>query len=187
MQNLLARLQALKLVIGLPETERRVSTAAAITMLAKMKQRIFRLGLDSNESKIGDYSTTPYYQNPNNLVGVPAGNVKPQGKNGLGIFKNGKPKKTRYLSQGYKELRELVGRQTNTVDLNFSGSLQVSMQVGIRDNTAVFGFTNLEEADKIEENESRFATTIAEPSQTELELSRKAAQEELIAIFESIQ
>jgi hypothetical protein len=186
MNNILHRLNALKTIVGLDETARRVSTAAALTMLAKLKQRVFRLGLDSSDNPIGSYSTGPFYQNPTKLVGVPAGGVKPQGKNGLSIFKNGKPKKTRYLNQGYKELRELVGRQSDYVDLNFSGSLQLSMQVGFRGNVAVFGFTNQEGIDKMEQNEIRFSTTISEPTEEELELSRRAAANELIAIIQEL-
>lgn len=186
MNNLLDRLNALRIVVGLDETAKRVSTAAALTMLAKMKQRIFRLGLDSNNSPIGSYSTNSYYQNPTKLVGVPTGGVTPQGKNGLGVFKNGKPKKTRYLQNGYAELRELVGRQAEYVDLNFSGSLQLSMQVGVRGNVAVFGFTTQEGVDKMEKNEAHFTTTISEPTEEELELSRRAAANELIAILEEI-
>lgn len=186
MNNILHRLNALKTIVGLDETARRVSTAAALTMLAKMKQRIFRLGLDSSNSQIGSYSIDPFYQNPNKLVGVPTGSVKPAGKNGLGIFKNGNPKKTKYLAQGYKELRELVGRQSDYVDLNFSGSLQLSMQVGFRGNVAVFGFINEEGVDKMEQNEARFGTIISEPTQEELELSRKAAANELIAIIQEL-
>ncbi|MDX1472236.1 MAG: hypothetical protein R3213_12125, partial [Flavobacteriaceae bacterium] len=123
-ENIILRLRKLHQIISSTETTKRVSTAAAFRVLAEMKRRIFVNGLASDETQIGTYSTSPFYINPNSLIGVSKSGVSPQGKNGLSVFKNGKAKKTRYLGNGYKELRELTGRQSNFVDLNFSGSTQ---------------------------------------------------------------
>jgi|GEM_PF-5344872 len=184
MNALIERLRLLEAAILSSETQRRISIAASIAVLSAMKRRIFNDGLATDGSKIGTYSTYSFYKNPNSLLGVPKGGVKPQGKNGLAIFKNGKQKKTKYLASGYKELRELVGRQSDYVDLSFSGSMQQSLQFGIRNNDAVVGFTNQESADVMAQNEERFGLEIQETSESESELGINAARNELLFIIE---
>jgi hypothetical protein len=186
LENIIERLRALSFIVGSEDTQKRVSLAASIAVLATMKRRIFTDGLATDGSKIGTYSTNPYYQNPNNLIGVAVSGVKPMGKNGLSQFKSGKQKKTKYLAQGYKELRDLTGRQSNFVDLNFSGSTSGALQFGLRGNVAVVGFVNQEAAEIIQESETRFGLTIIEPSTNERELGARAAQEEIIAILSEI-
>lgn len=186
LDNIINRLQALATIIGSDETQQRISTAAAFVVLAQMKRRIFVDGLATDGSQIGQYSTNPYYQNPTKLIGVAGSNVKPAGKNGLATFKNGKAKKTKYLNQGYKELRDLTGRQSNFVDLNFSGSTQGSLQVGFRGNTAIIGFINQESADIIEKNEIRFGKQIIAPTDDEREAGAKAVRVEIEYILNEL-
>lgn len=185
-ENLLNRLKLLQLVVGNPETQKRVSTAAAFTVLAQYKRRIFVDGLASDGSKIGQYSTKQFYQNPNKLTGVSIGGVSPLGKNGLDTFKNGKKKKTRYLSNGYKELRELTGRQSDFVDLNFSGSTEGSIQVGASGDAVVIGFINDKAVEIMQGNEERFGKEIIAVSDEEREIGIKAARNELLAIIEEL-
>lgn len=186
LENLLNRLKLLQLVVGNPQTQTRVSTAAAFTVLAQYKRRIFVDGLATDGSQIGQYSTNPYYQNPNNLQGVALSGVSPLGKNGLDTFKNGRKKKTRYLAGGYKELRELTGRQSDFVDLNFSGSTEGSIQVGQRGEEVVIGFANEQSAEIMAGNEERFGKEIVATSEEEREIGIKAARNELLAIIEEL-
>lgn len=182
-ENLLNRLKFLQFVVGNPETQKRVSTAAAFTVLAQYKRRIFVDGLATDGSAIGQYSTKPFYQNPNSLFGVSVGSVTPVGKNGLDTFKSGKKKVTRYLPNGYKELRELTGRQSDFVDLNFSGSTEGSIQVGESGGDVVIGFTNEKAAEIMAGNEERFGKEIVAVSEEEREIGIKAARNELLAII----
>ena len=184
LENLVLRLQLLQTVVNNPETAKRISAAAAFRVIADLKRRIFNNGLATDGSTIGQYSTTPFYQNPNNLVGVPKSAVKPQGKNGLATFKNGNQKKTRYLASGYKELRDLTGRQSEYVDLSFSGSMAQNIQVGFSGELAVVRFTDAAEAEKMAQNEEHFGKEIIQPSQDEIENGEKAARFELFAILE---
>ena len=186
LDSLIDRLTLLSEVFRDPETERRMSQAAAIAVIADYKQRIFFEGLDSNNTPIGTYSTNPFYQNPNSLVGVPA-NFKPEGKTGKTVFKStGQAHKTKYLGNGYSELRQLTGRQNTKVDLNFSGSLNFSVKVEPRGNTFAVTYTDDLSAEIMEGQELRFGKTIHEPTEQEREAGTQAARLELEAILEEI-
>ena len=182
------RLEILSQVVNDDNTARRISQAAAIQVIAEYKQRIFFLGLDSSGSQIGTYSVNPFYINPLSLTTVSAGGIKPEGKNGQTVFKNGNPHKTKYLTQGYKELRDLTGRQSGTVDLNFSGSLFQSIKVTESGLNSAITYTNDEMAAIMEFQESpeRFAKDISTVSTAERELGETAARNELLAILEEI-
>lgn len=184
--KLLQRIKLVQAVINDDNTKERISTAAAFRVIAELKQRIFSDGLATDGTLIGTYSTTPYYQNPINLIGVSTSGVKPEGKNGQSVFLNGKAKKTKYLAEGYSELRQLTGRQNATVDLNFSGSVFNSLQVGVRNGRAVIEFTNTESAEILEANETRFGKNIIEPSEQEREAGREAASLEIQAILDEL-
>jgi len=184
--NISERLEILAQVVNDDNTARRISQAAAIQVIAEYKQRIFYLGLDTSGGSIGQYSVNPFYINPLSLTTVSAGGIKPQGKNGQSVFKNGNPHKTKYLTQGYKELRDLTGRQSNTVDLNFSGSLFQSIKVTENASVSAITYTNDEMANIMEFQEERFAKDISTVSETERELGETAARNELLAILEEI-
>ena len=184
--NISERLEILAQVVNDDNTARRISQAAAFQVIAEYKQRIFFLGLDTSGGSIGQYSVNPFYINPLSLTTVSAGGVKPQGKNGQSVFKNGNPHKTKYLTQGYKELRDLTGRQSNTVDLNFSGSLFQSIKVTENASVSAITYTNDEMANIMVFNEDRFGKDISTVSTEERELGETAARNELLAILEEI-
>lgn len=186
LQNIINRLELVKSVLNSDSTRTRLSQVAAFAVIAEYKDRIFTQGLTTDGTKIGRYSTVPFYQNPNSLIGVPKGGVSPLGKNGQSRFKNGKNKKTRYLPSGYAELRELTGRQSNTVDLNLSGSLSQSIQVVEDGGLFKVRYTIPEEAEKMEANERRFGVVISEPSEEEREAGIRAAAEELEFILNNL-
>jgi hypothetical protein len=184
--NISERLEILAQVVNDDNTARRISQAAAIQVIAEYKQRIFFLGLDTSGGSIGQYSVNPFYINPLSLTTVKASGVKPQGINGQSVFKNGNPHKTKYLTQGYKELRDLTGRQSNTVDLNFSGSLFQSIKVTESGSVSAITYTNDEMANIMVFNEDRFAKEISTVSTDEREMGEIAARNELLAILEEI-
>jgi hypothetical protein len=184
--NAIARLKILSEVIANENTARRISQVAAFQVIAEYKQRIFFLGLDSSGTEIGTYSVNPFYINPLTLTTVKASGIKPEGKNGQTIFKNGNPHKTKYLTQGYKELRTLTGRQSEIVDLNFSGSLFQSIKVTENGSISAISYTNDELANIMEFQEERFSKIISDVSNEEIELGETAARNELLAILEEI-
>ena len=180
------RLEILSEVVNNDNTARRISQVAAIQVIAEYKQRIFLNGLDSSGSAIGQYSVNPFYINPLSLTTVSAGGIKPEGKNGQTVFKNGNPHKTKYLTQGYRQLRDLTGRQSETVDLNFSGSLFQSIKVTESGLNSAITYTNDEMANIMEFQEERFAKDISTVSNEEREMGETAARNELLAILEEI-
>jgi hypothetical protein len=180
------RLEILSEVVNNDNTARRISQVAAIQVIAEYKQRIFLNGLDSNGSAIGQYSVNPFYINPLSLTTVAADGVIPEGKNGQKVFKNGNPHKTKYLTQGYKQLRQLTDRNSETVDLNFSGSLFESIKVTESGTVSAITYTNDELAGIMETNEARFGKDISTVSTDERELGETAARNELLAILEEI-
>ena len=180
------RLEILAQVVADDNTAKRISQAAAFQVIAEYKQRIFFLGLDTSGGSIGQYSVNPFYINPLSLTTVSAGGIKPEGKNGNTVFKNGNPHKTKYLTQGYRQLRDLTGRQSETVDLNFSGSLFQSIKVTESGLNSAITYTNDELAGIMESNEARFGKDISTVSTDERELGETAARNELLAILEEI-
>jgi hypothetical protein len=180
------RLEILSEVVNNDNTARRISQVAAIQVIAEYKQRIFLNGLDSSGSAIGQYSVNPFYINPLSLTTVSSGGIKPEGKNGQTVFKNGNPHKTKYLTQGYAELRNLTGRQSDKVDLNFSGSLFQSIKVTESGTVSAITYTNDEMANIMEGNETRFSKDISTVSNEEREMGEIAARNELLAILEEI-
>jgi hypothetical protein len=180
------RLEILSEVVNNDNTARRISQVAAIQVIAEYKQRIFFNGLDSNGDEIGQYSVNPFYINPLSLTTVAADGVIPEGKNGQKVFKNGNPHKTKYLTKGYAELRNLTDRQSDKVDLNFSGSLFKSIEVTESGTISAITYTNDELAGIMESNEARFGKDISTVSTDERELGETAARNELLAILEEI-
>jgi hypothetical protein len=184
--NISERLEILAQIVNDENTARRISQVAAFQVIAEYKQRIFFNGLDTSGGAIGQYSVNPFYINPLSLTTVSASGIKPQGKNGQSVFKNGNPHKTKYLTQGYKELRDLTGRQSGTVDLNFSGSLFQSIKVTENASVSAITYTNDEMANIMEFQEERFAKDISTVSNEEREMGETAARNELLAILEEI-
>lgn len=95
-----------------------------------MLKRIFVDGIAGSGGKIGNYSFKPLYA-PQRVFTKP-GSFLPQGKNSaLQLFKNGKLRKTMYLQQGYRQLRQIQGLDAGTVTLTYTGSLQQDFSTGL--------------------------------------------------------
>lgn len=112
-------------------------------------QRVFVQGLDSNNSELGTYSEKPNYYSKEQFVRKSS--FKAQGKNGDTAFKVvTRPRKTMYLPQGYKQLREVQARPTDKVNLDYSGSLKNAYRVFKFGSSVVFGQNDAVEHKKIE-------------------------------------
>src|SRR3990167_5153369 len=101
-------------------------TTIATTLQASNIERIHERGEAVSGANIGSYSRKPTYVNPSNSPKA----ISPKGKDGRNSFKNGKKKKTRYYSDGYKGFRSNIGRDTSNVNLSLSGKL--SKEFGIQ-------------------------------------------------------
>lgn len=91
-----------------------------------MLTRIHEDGQAADGSAIGSYSKKPLYANP--LV-IPGQTFQPEGKTGKKVFDStGKQHKDKYFDGGYAALREATGKRSDTVNLNFSGIMQNTLQ-----------------------------------------------------------
>lgn len=126
--------QRLRSFIKELETKNRGFQVAVTSTHAKQAKRIFQEGKGTDETEIGQYnSTTPLYVDPNKTFGNTAKLKPAKGKHGDAVFKTGKkagqPHKTTYVDS-YKELRNIVGRKTDKVNLVASGELQSDFSKG---------------------------------------------------------
>ena len=151
----------------------------ANVLVSEMKQRIFAQGLTSDGVPITlSYSTTPVYVSKD--VFVRKSSYMPKGVKNKGNFKNGNERKTMYLEHGYKELREIQGRQTNHVDLRYSGSLEKSIEVLREDERNVLvAITDGLESTKRKGLEEHYGVTIFKPAQKELKLYEDTISDEV--------
>lgn len=87
-----------------------------------MLTRIHEDGKAADGSQIGTYSTKPMYANPET---TPGATFTPEGKTGRRVFEStGANHKTKYFDTGYKGLRNAIGKQSDSVNLNMSGIMQ---------------------------------------------------------------
>ncbi|HRB53982.1 MAG TPA: hypothetical protein PLD87_09930 [Bacteroidia bacterium] len=103
-------------------------------------RRIHNTGKDVNERLIGggNYSTKSTYvsldQTPKKFT--------PIGKTGKSKFKSGKPHKSRFFPDGYKEFRQTIGAETSWVNLQLTGRLKTSFIIQNNGNKYLIGFDN---------------------------------------------
>ena len=149
----------------------------------QMKKRIFVRGQDINGNRIGDYSTEPFYVNPEGeaLRQLNKSRFRPKGKNSrFSKFKNGNPRKTRYLPRGYAEFREraLKNSASKEVNFNLSGTSMKTLKTGLKDGRFVFGFGNEERMKILLANEEKFGKDVFTASEEEREKAAEVALKE---------
>lgn len=181
-QDLKERIENIANVLADKNVSDRIATIATLKVEATMKRRIFDKGTATDGTQIGKYSDKPIYVNPFATEGLPK--FKPQGKNGLGKFQNGRAKVTRYFGGGYKEYRGAVGRQNQTVDLNLTSSLFLSFKTGVKNGAVVLGFNNREKGDLMRHHEDRYRKAIATPNNDERNIAFEVARDEILDLIE---
>jgi hypothetical protein len=176
--------------------KRRLSLPIATMLLAEMKDRIFDKGLDSDEKVIGtSYSSSPLYVTEKDFVrktrsGGRRATFRPMGmlgdtvhdyNNNIGrVSKNyrrwharrmGQAYRTMYVAGGWKEIRIMTGRKVTTVDLNYTGSLNSSLQTVMakgKDSTDII-IANKDEVSKSYNLERKYGKRIFFPTNKEIE------------------
>ena len=115
---------------------------------ADFLQRVFVDGEDSDNKKLGNYSTKESYYSRSKFI--QQAKFKPQGKGGQTEFKTvTRPRKTMYIETGYKGLRDLQGRPVDKVNLDYTGSLKRAYRVFKFGNSVLFGQNDEMEHKKI--------------------------------------
>lgn len=156
-----------------------ISTAVMVELEAKHKQRIFAEGLNSDGSKIGEYSQAPTYY-PKEVF-IRKGAFKAKGKKNSGDFKNGKQRKSMFLAGGYSELRSIQGRQTDFVDIKYSGSAERSIGIVKLGESVLYGVRDLTESKKLHGQIERFGDFL-DLSETEKEFIKEEITTQAIIV-----
>lgn len=179
---------------------------AAKELEARMSRRIFLQGRNSANVPIGEYSTKPIYislkRREFNLL--PAirklkgrGKPLPKFPKGRTEFADGTPLVSRYFARGYREFREVAGRQpkgkvaklggkaTDGINFNLTGSLAQSFTTGIASGRVTIGFTSRKELSKALSLERRFGA-VFDPTQDEIKAFRAAYTQEVRRFTQNI-
>jgi hypothetical protein len=151
---------------------------------AEIQNRISRQGLDSSGKKMKDYSTSPWYYKKDKFV--KKGAFKAKGKNGESKFKNGNTKKTMYMQHGYKEFREVQGRQTGHRDLTLSGETFRTFQTGQSGDAVLIGFTTQQSKDIRMGNEDRNGGKIYTATEDEIKDYHKNLMETELELIKRV-
>ena len=162
---------------------------ATTTAHAKMTQRIFEGGKDSDEGSIGSYSTADIWINPDKTATRNKGGFSPlKGKNGNTEFKTNpsRKRKTSYF-KGWEGLRSAQGLETAVVNLNFTGDMRSDFSRPIENlapfkvanNEYVFRFSRDMNNKKARGNEEHFNKTIFKLSKEERDLFFSTATREI--------
>lgn len=143
----------------LEQNKEEIILPALSEFTADFTERVFVDGEDSKKQKIGKYSERGYIQ-PLPIEQVNNGKLKALAK------KQGRTDSA-YVKGGYKETRELTGRQNKYVDLNFTGSLFLSVKISKLGKFYGVGIAGKDEVKKAKDNEKRFNKVIFEATQAE--------------------
>lgn len=153
-------------------------------LLASIKNRIQREGRDSSGSKMKPYSTTPRYFVKDQFVKKSA--FKAIGKTGKRKFNSGKSYEAIYLKNGYKEFREIQGRQTQYRDLTLSGDMILSYVLGTSQNAILLGFNQKKQSDKRKGNEEIIKGNIFQATSSEMDDFNKAVIDNELQVINQI-
>jgi len=122
LQNFINKINTITRILS--ETRANEALLFGREALALIRRRIQNTGRDANESQLGDYSTTP----------LPAFFYFGRSVNASGETKvRAAAKKGNKLS--YKDFRNANNRETDFVDLTFTGAMWREMDVNITTNT----------------------------------------------------
>ena len=156
---------------AITDNREQLTLTAAKAAEAALKERVFNNGQAADGSRIGTYSTEL------GRYGASAFAVKSK-------FKPNPNRRTVTLPDGYAELRSLNGRQTGYVDLQYTGSLLLSIKTTATGDGHAVAIMNDREAAIADGNEKRFGKTIFAAGTAETEAMQQAIELELQAIFD---
>lgn len=137
----------------------RTLVAAANSVLAQQKDRIFNKGRASNESQIGNYSTNP-----------------------ISISRSRQARQTgkTYFKGGYREYKGLTGKESAFVNLQDTGQMMMDLGTTVVGVGEIgIGFSNQFNADKSEWAEEKYKKEIFASTDKEDDLFTRVIEFEL--------
>lgn len=149
------------------------------TIEAIWKARIFNLGRDASGNIIGVYSKTATWATIEQFDKESAFNSRVKNRKravnkGSNPGPAGSPRESIDLPGGYAELREIQGKKSDFVNLDYTGSLRVSFQLGTRGDEVIYGTPNQTSLNKKRWLERHFNTEIWALSEDEVEIGTEA-------------
>jgi len=150
-------------------------TIPANEMIASIDNRITQEGRDTNNEKIGDYSTKKSWATIEDFDNQ--ANFKPeQRKDGTGL------RRSITLEEGYMELRRIQGYRVDRVVLERTGAGIKNIKQSYSDGTTEIGFTDAQESVKFRGYEEFHDKSVLAPTTEEI-AAVGAAQVREIKIF----
>lgn len=134
------------------ESQQALLQTIAQAVYASNQKRVFTHGLNIYNSPIGKYSNKAIYVGNKNSPKK----VKPIGKTGKTVFKNGKKHKTQYFADGYRGYRASQDRDVSRVNLYLTGTLFSNFQNVKTANGYAIGFLSKKKGDIAEGLEEHF-------------------------------
>lgn len=148
--------------------------------------RIFEVGINGNDAQIGKYSTEPSYYTREQFN--KKGAFKPRGKNSNKRKKeNSEDRTSMYLPQGYKELRQIQGYESNFVNLSYSRDLRkdFSTKLSINNGVVVARVNRAINADKIQWLTAKYGAKTFQHTDDEKEFYAEEVAKKITEYFNS--
>ena len=162
--------------------------AATETHLMQMS-RIFDTG-EKASGRIGAYATAPMYADAKQFSkpgaflpsGKPLQRVytkKTKAPANIGQFKNGKPRKSMYLQNGYRQLKSVQGLESGFVNLSYTADLRNDITQHLVSTTVGFacGVTSAMNAQKLAGLKDKYGNDLFELNRTEKEFFKTAVKQ----------
>lgn len=153
-----------------------IAVPLANEMLANIKNRIVLDGKKTDEGQIGQYSTKSAY-------------FGRQAFDKQSAFKPQKNRKTMFIPDGYKGLRQIQGKPTQFINENYTGSTLATYQQTNGNGVILQGFTT-EKSSLIRKGQEAKRGKIFSPSADELKLYNtefaKGVQEVQVKILRGV-
>jgi hypothetical protein len=167
-------------------------TPSAKTLLQSIKKRIFSEGKNSNGQPIGDYSTKPIYVSRKQFANPAA--FQPYGKIRRGrivsrkgrLFAEEKKHKTMYLPNGYKQLRQIQGKESQFVNLNYRGKTMRAYVMNETNTEVLLGLNTPLAAAIRSKQEERFKASIFAATPEEIQVYQMSVTTRLNRIIRGI-
>lgn len=175
----------------LNERIRQIDTAkliypVATKVHADMVERIFDNGQNGSGQKIGQYSTKAMYVVKSQFK--KQGAFKARGKNSnKSTFLNKKPRRSMFLPNGYRQLKQIQGYQSEFVNLTYSSDLRndFATKLAIAGDSVVVRLSRKINRDKVRWLRQKYGNTLWKHTQQERDFFIKEVTKNLIHRIEN--
>lgn len=178
----------------------------ATATLDKLRQRLFQKGIEGDGSSTGTYSTASMYASKEQFKETGAFRAQGKSESRLGqkrktttvydissrkkksvaVKKNNTERKSMYLPNGYKELRQIQGMETAFVNLQYSGDLfQDFTKLSVEGDKVVVKVSREINKKKIEGLTKKYGPSTFKHSKEEREFFNKEVQKRLVNYLNS--